>query len=166
MNHLQIIHSTSLISRFFGGYNRYIFKRKIEFLYKFFPFRIRILIGQIINIIPEKMIHAFELLINKFLIKNQNYNQIYEKLKKLAVLLIECKSNNEIYLKIYSNYGNNLSIQNSSATNNDLQEINDFISSKLKNYSKNGFITEMYLKIFTYQATYCIKLTEHLCITA
>ena len=57
-------------------------KEKIEFLYKFFPFRIRILIGQIINIIPEKMIHAFELLINKFLIKNQNYNQMYEKLKK------------------------------------------------------------------------------------
>ena len=53
------------------------------------------------------MIHAFELLINKFLIKNQNYNQMYEKLKKLAVLLIECKSNNEIYLKIYSNYRNN-----------------------------------------------------------
>ena len=143
---LKVMLSGDGADEFFGGYNRYIFKRKIEFLYKFFPFRIRILIGQIINIIPEKMIHAFELLINKFLIKNQNYNQMYEKLKKLAVLLIECKSNNEIYLKIYSNYGNNLSIQNSSATNNDLQEINDFISSKLKNYSKNGFSSlEMYL---------------------
>ena len=143
---LKVMLSGDGADEFFGGYNRYIFKKKIEFLYKYFPFKLRVLLGQIINLIPEKMINIFEILINKSFNKNQNYNQIYEKLKKLAVLLIECKSDNEIYLKIYSNYGNKLNFQNSPEFNYAEEEINDFISSKLKNYSNNGSSSlEMYL---------------------
>ena len=143
---LKVTLSGDGADEFFGGYNRYIFRKKIEFLYKYFPSRIRVILGHIINLIPEKMINIFELLINKSLIKNQNYNQIYEKLKKLAVLLIECKSNNEIYLKIYSNYGNKFNIQNSLVSKDTDEEINEFISTKLKNYSNNGSSSvEMYL---------------------
>ena len=143
---LKVMLSGDGADEFFGGYNRYIFQKKIEFLYKHLPFNLRVLLGKIINLIPEKLVNIFEILINKALSKNKNYNQIHEKLKKIAVLLIECKSNNEIYLKIHSNYGNKLNFQILSDFNHAEEEINDFISSKLKNYSNNGTSSlEMYL---------------------
>ena len=143
---LKVMLSGDGADEFFGGYNRYILSTKIHKLNKLFPYKIRVLLGKVINFIPEKMINIFESFLNKTLSKNQSYNQLYEKLKKFAVLLIECKSSHEVFLKIYSNYNDDLDFLYQEKNKFDQNEIDNFIESKLKHFSDKGTNTiEMYL---------------------
>ena len=112
--HVKVALTGDGCDEFFGGYNRYVLFSKINKIIYSIPSSFRQRVGKLLFAIPFKYINFLE---NIFFSRIKNYSNISQldnKIKKLSLILLNCKTEVEIYLALIkvSQYNNNLVLNN------------------------------------------------------
>ena len=101
---VKVILSGDGADEYFCGYNRYLGIKKITKFFEVLPFKIRFLVGQILIRIPNFIVNIIFLILKRINNSNFELNQINEKIYKLSLVLINCKTIEDIYILILKNY--------------------------------------------------------------
>ena len=101
---VKVILSGDGADEYFCGYNRYLGIKKITKFFEVLPFKIRFLVGQILIRVPNFIVNIIFLILKRINNSNFELNQINEKIYKLSLVLINCKTIEDIYILILKNY--------------------------------------------------------------
>jgi asparagine synthase (glutamine-hydrolysing) len=113
-DHIKVALTGDGCDEFFGGYNRYILFGKINKIIKLVPNFLRQRLGGLLFSIPFKYINFLEGIIFNRIKNFSNISQLDNKIKKLSLILLNCKTEVEIYLSLIKvfQYNENLVLDN------------------------------------------------------
>jgi asparagine synthase (glutamine-hydrolysing) len=109
-NHIKVALTGDGCDEFFGGYNRYILFSRIDKLINLAPNFLRQKLGALLFSIPFKYINFLENIFFSRIKNFSNISQLDNKIKKLSLIMLNCKSEVEIYLSLIKvfQYNDNL----------------------------------------------------------
>lgn len=108
-NHVKVALTGDGCDEFFGGYNRYILFNKINKIINLVPNFLRHRIGCLLFSIPFRYINFLENFFFSRIKSFSNVSQLDNKIKKLSLILLNCKTEVEMYLsliKVFQYNGN------------------------------------------------------------
>jgi asparagine synthase (glutamine-hydrolysing) len=108
-NHVKVALTGDGCDEFFGGYNRYILFNKINKIINLVPNFLRNRIGCLLFSIPFRYINFLESFFFSRIKSFSNVSQLDNKIKKLSLILLNCKTEVEMYLsliKVFQYNGN------------------------------------------------------------
>ena len=99
-NHIKVALTGDGCDEFFGGYNRYILFSRINKIINLVPNFLRQKLGALLFSIPFKYINFLENIFFSRIKNFSNISQLDNKIKKLSLIMLNCKSEVEIYLSL------------------------------------------------------------------
>jgi len=113
-NHIKVALTGDGCDEFFGGYNRYILFSRINKIINLVPNFLRQKLGALLFSMPFKYINFLENIFFSRIKNFSNISQLDNKIKKLSLIMLNCKSEVEIYLSLIKvfQYDDNLVLNN------------------------------------------------------
>jgi asparagine synthase (glutamine-hydrolysing) len=112
--HIKVALTGDGCDEFFGGYNRYILFNKINKITNLVPNFLKHKLGCLLFSIPFKYINFLESFFFSRIKRFSNISQLDNKIKKLSLILFNCKTEVEMYLSLVKvfQYNDNLVLNN------------------------------------------------------